>query len=154
MVWCADYVKNSQKIPADTLDFEKSLFQSHRCFEDFFPLFFPFLAHQWRWKAISNFRLCKKWNMTLTVDFQGQGYLSDFFSIFFVFSPSNYVGKHSEILVSTRNEIWPRNTDFKGQQCLEEFRNYFLRIQNIKFCLKTLNILCLLRGRFIDHPCS
>ena len=43
--------------------------------------------------------------MTLTVDFQGQGYLSDFFSIFFVFSPSNYVGKHSEILVSTRNEI-------------------------------------------------
>ena len=25
-----------------------------------FLLFIPFLAHQWRWKAISNFRLCKK----------------------------------------------------------------------------------------------
>ena len=44
-----------------------------------------------------------------------------FFSIFFVLRPSNYVGKHSEILTSTRNEIRPLNTDFQGQQCLEEF---------------------------------
>ena len=43
---------------------------------------------------------------------------------------------------------------FQGQQCFEEFQNYFLRIQNIKFCLKTLNILCLLSGRCIDHPRS
>ena len=42
-------------------------------------------------------------------------------SIFFVFSSSNYVGKDSEILASTRNEIWPWNTDFQGQQCFEEF---------------------------------
>ena len=58
------------------------------------------------------------------------------FSIFSVLSPSNYVGKHSEILASTRNEIWPWNTVFQGQQCFEEFYNYFLRIQNIEFCLK------------------
>ena len=68
--------------------------------------------------------------------------------------PSNYVGKHSEILVSTRNEIWPWNTDFQGQKCFEEFKNYFLRIQNIKFRLKTLTILCLLSGRYIDRPRS
>ena len=80
----------------------------------FFSLFFPFSAHQWRWIAISNFRICKKWNVTLTVNFQGQGYLSDFFSIFFLFSTSNYVGKHSKTLTSTRNEIWPWNTDFQG----------------------------------------
>ena len=56
-------------------------FQGQRCFEDFFSLFFLFLAHQWCWKVISSFRLCKEWNVTLTVDFQGQGYLSDFFPI-------------------------------------------------------------------------
>ena len=41
--------------------------------------------------------------------------------IFFVYSPLNYVEKHSEILASTRNEIRPWNTDFKGEQCFEEF---------------------------------
>ena len=72
-----------KKIPADTLDLENLYFKVKDALKIFFSLFFPFLAYQWRWKAISNFRLCKKWNVTLTVDFQAQGYLSDFFQYFF-----------------------------------------------------------------------
>ena len=58
----AEYVKNSKKIPADTLDLENLYF---------------------------------KVKDTSVI----------FSSIFFVFSPSNYVGKYSEILAITRNEI-------------------------------------------------
>ena len=60
---------------------EIDIFKVKDALRIFFSLFFTCLAHQWRWKAISNFRLCKKWNVTLTVYFQGQGYLSDFFRI-------------------------------------------------------------------------
>ena len=57
VVWYAEYVKNSKKIPTDTLDLENLYF---------------------------------KIKDTSVI----------FFSNFFVFSPSNYVGKHSEILAS------------------------------------------------------
>ena len=83
VVWCAEYVKNSWKIPADTLDLENNYFKVKDALRIFFPLFFPFLAHQWGWKAISNFRLCKKWNVSLTIYIEGEGYLSDFFQYFF-----------------------------------------------------------------------
>ena len=100
IVWCAEYLKNSKKFPAHTLDLENLYFK------------------------------VKDTSVIFSI-------------IFFVLSPSNYIRKHSEILASTKNEIWPWNTDFQDQQCFEEFKNYFLRIQNIKFCLKTLNILFL-----------
>ena len=81
-------------------------FQGQRYFEDFFLLFFPFLAHQWRWKAISNFRLCKKWNVTFTVYFQSQEYLSEFFQYW----------KHSWIIINLNSKSMRMNEIFISDQ--------------------------------------
>ena len=43
---------------------------------------------------------------------------------------------------------------FKVNNISRNFKTIFLRIQNTIFCLQTLNILCLLSGRYIDHPAA
>ena len=47
VVWCVEYLKNCNKIPADILDLENLYFKINDALKILFPLFFPFLAHQW-----------------------------------------------------------------------------------------------------------
>ena len=107
-------------------------FQGQRCFEDFSHRFSHFQRINDAGKPSPTFAYAKNEIWPWLSIFKVKDTSVIFFSIFFVFSASNHVGKQ--------------------QQCFEEFKNYFLHIKNIKFCLKALNILSPLSGRYIDHP--
>ena len=59
--------------------------------------------------------------------------VKDTLVIFLVFSPSNHGGKHSEILPSARNEIWPWIPIFTVNNVLRNFKTIFYVFQTSNF---------------------
>ena len=101
--------------------------------------FFTYSAHQATYENLLKTRLILEIKFDLEIEiFKVKGAYGNFFTIFYAFSASNYVRKPSQNSAYTRNEIWPWNRDFQGQECL--CLNFFY-IRRVKLRRNTLSSL-------------